>query len=227
MNIVDLKGMDFDSFEEFKEYVTGNSKPKEKKLKKVGLAYPAFTNDFAQRFKDFRVIRNPEEINDLDLVIFSGGEDISPNLYGERNQYCHGINSRRDEIEVAMYKKAKALNKKMFGVCRGHQLICALENGSLYQDYVIQGEGEYQHHSMEHNLECISLGSKVFSFYKDNPVTSYHHQAVRHTGLRITTVHKGIVESTESGKIITVQFHPEFQSDKATDAFFNFIEMEW
>ena len=227
MNISELKGMDFEDFDAFREFVIGNNKPKEKRIKKVGLAYDAFTGSFASRFQDFRLIRDPEEIADLDLVIFSGGEDISSNIYGERNQYCHGTNKNRDTIETAMYKKAKELNKKMFGVCRGHQLIGALENGTLFQDFVIQGDGDYTYHSQMHELESNGSNSIVYRYFKGIPVTSMHHQAIRSTGLRCTTSHKGIIESCESKNIITVQFHPEFQNDRATDSFLKFIEEEW
>ena len=54
------------------------------------------------------------------LIIFTGGEDISPAIYGHENEYSY-VNFERDKIELSILKYSLSLNKKILGVCRGHQ----------------------------------------------------------------------------------------------------------
>jgi hypothetical protein len=74
------------------------------------------------------------EMEDADLVVFTGGEDISPALYGKQANRSTWFSSRRDTFEVAEFEKARKLDKKLIGICRGAQLFCALAGGILVQD---------------------------------------------------------------------------------------------
>lgn len=58
-------------------------------------------------------------IEEADLVLFEGGEDVSPNLYGEPVHPATYISPNRDKAEVALFKKAHSLGKKLLGICRG------------------------------------------------------------------------------------------------------------
>jgi gamma-glutamyl-gamma-aminobutyrate hydrolase PuuD len=230
MNIKELEGTEFDTFDDFKAFVLGEmqEQPREKKQKTVALAYPAFVNDFKERFEKFAVIRDPKEVKDFDLIIFSGGEDVNPNLYGQDNKFSYGVNKKRDEIEKLIFNEAEKQGKKILGVCRGHQLINVLKGGQLYQDFLIEGaENGLMPHASYHSLQWQTHNSIVMKFYRDTPVTSMHHQAVRRSPLKVTATYGNVYEVCESKNIITVQFHPEFQSDRATTEFFKFIEWEW
>lgn len=91
-----------------------------------------------------RIINNMEE---ADVVVLTGGEDISPKLYnepvGRRSCYGDGGISIRDAHEVSEYNKAVRLGKVIWGTCRGAQLICAMTGGKLIQD---------MSHSMSHKI---------------------------------------------------------------------------
>lgn len=101
---------------------------------------------FGSMFKDMEILpynafNRLKEIKNGDVVMYGGGEDISPMLYNEKpSRYSHAINpSYRDRFESEAFKiaiKNKAYN---FGICRGAQLVCALSGGKLVQH--ITGHG--------------------------------------------------------------------------------------
>lgn len=55
-----------------------------------------------------------------DLVQFTGGSDVSPHLYGEKNVASY-TSPRRDEEEVAIFNAVSAMGIPMAGICRSKQ----------------------------------------------------------------------------------------------------------
>jgi hypothetical protein len=80
-------------------------------------------------------------IEDADLVVFTGGTDVDPALYGE---LPHPMTQRpdklRDKFEVATFEEAKSLGKKMVGICRGAQFLCVMAGGKLIQHQENKGQ---------------------------------------------------------------------------------------
>lgn len=178
------------------------------------IAFPAFLHSFASRFENISVYVEKASIEKADVVIFSGGEDISPEIYNEEWKGARGVNPTRDKIELEALEHALNLNKKILGVCRGHQLINSYLGGKLIQN---------MSHPGGHKLEDID--STFLNPFEKIGVNSLHHQAVDVPGknMRVTATFKGIIEATENEQIVTVQFHPEFMHGKETDSFFESI----
>lgn len=103
-----------------------------------------------------------ENINEADIVVFTGGADISPSLYGEKLHAKTNPMPARDHRELLMYRAA--WGKFKFGICRGGQLLNVLSGGTLWQD--VNG-----HHS-SHPIRDVLTGKELIS-------TSVHHQAFR------------------------------------------------
>lgn len=98
------------------------------------LGYP-----FNKLFTECVEIKQPADLfaKNVDAVVLWGGEDISPELYGEQpNQFneCMGPPTKRDLFEWNVLKEAVQLNIPIIGVCRGAQLMCAFDGGKLAQD---------------------------------------------------------------------------------------------
>jgi gamma-glutamyl-gamma-aminobutyrate hydrolase PuuD len=114
----------------------------------------------------------------LDLVCFTGGEDVTPFLYGENPIKIDGhdvvqFNPARDMYEIKEYHKHVSIPK--VGICRGGQFLNVMSGGRMWQ--------HVNHHGGQHSLHYISRyekepGDKV----KAKPVwttcmaTSTHHQ---------------------------------------------------
>ena len=118
---------------------------------------------YARWIKDVDLV---DKMENADIVMFTGGEDIHPKLYGERKLSCTGSNTNRDTEEVNAFNKVVKLVKKgkkiiCFGTCRGAQLLCALNGGKVIQD--VSGHAIYGTHP-------ITNGDLVFD------ITSLHHQ---------------------------------------------------
>ena len=101
-------------------------------------------------------VKNPK---DIDLVLFTGGEDVNPAHYNENiGKYTH-INSNRDKKEIDTFYRFRG-HSFLFSICRGSQLLTVLSGGKLIQHV----EGHCRDHSMVLNNSL-----------KYN-ITSSHHQ---------------------------------------------------
>lgn len=88
--------------------------------------------EYANWLSDYNLVNSIEE---ADLVIFPGGEDVHPSLYGERRHPSTSPNMERDLYELKLYRKALRLKKHIIGICRGSQFICSMQPfGRLVQD---------------------------------------------------------------------------------------------
>jgi len=103
---------------------------------------------------------NAKRIEDATLVLFTGGVDICPSLYGKSpNPMTQDPYEYRDEFEKAMFNEALELGLPMVGICRGAQLLCALSGGVLVQ---------HSNHPSRHEI-ITSEDAKFFT-------NSCHHQ---------------------------------------------------
>lgn len=99
---------------------------------------------------------------EADLVIFNGGTDINPTLYGETiGPFSQSPDHLRDSWEKDYFAKAVKAKKPILGICRGAQLACALSGGKIIQD--VSG------HGMSHAV-VDSANKTTFM------VNSMHHQ---------------------------------------------------
>jgi gamma-glutamyl-gamma-aminobutyrate hydrolase PuuD len=128
-------------------------------------------NDYDGRYGQFwgelgEVIRDRSVFlarpQDFDLVGFTGGEDVSPELYGHRNLGSHN-SERRDAEEQEVYEIASdILNIPMTGICRGSQFLNVQMGGTMVQNL------KQSHGGGQHNM--VSSDGETFE------VTSSHHQ---------------------------------------------------
>lgn len=96
---------------------------------RVSVLPGAFDTSVASMFH-----RRGHEVVDLetaDVLVFTGGADIDPSLYGESNVRSYP-NPSRDDYEVGVFDKYP--EKPRIGICRGAQLLNVLSGGKLWQD---------------------------------------------------------------------------------------------
>lgn len=174
-------------------------------------------------------------------VLFTGGQDVSPALYGEDILYDNvGCCPDRDAMESIVLKLAMEQDKAILGICRGIQFINVSLGGKLYQDLPSQHPSEVCHRQTPpydvpaHTVELVPGSPLEELLHTENlPVNSYHHQAVRELapGLEPMAVSPdGLVEAVcrpASRFLWAVQWHPEFafKKDPANRAIFRrFVE---
>ncbi len=145
-------------------------------------------------------------------LIFSGGDDIDPFLWGEeRLPELRRLEPERDRWEVALARLAWQENLPVLGICRGMQIINVALGGTLWQDLLSQLPDALPH-SPEHAWE--DAVHEVF-FPEAVMVNSHHHQGVRElaTALSVKALSAdGLVEAyfaPEKNFFWGVQWHPE------------------
>jgi anthranilate/para-aminobenzoate synthase component II len=102
--------------------------------------------------------------NAFKMVLFTGGEDVTPMLYGDTSPrgICHN-SVERDKFEITVFEKAVNLGIKMTGICRGVQFLNVMSGGRMMHDIT-------NHGGVSHPVVTL-LGESLM-------VNSYHHQLV-------------------------------------------------
>lgn len=151
-------------------------------------------------------------IKDADLVLFTGGADVFPAIYGHKKNpksHCH---IDRDNDDVLKYNEAVKLNKPMLGICRGSQFITAVQP----KGYLIQ------------HVNSHAIGGTHEIKFSDGDIlhiTSTHHQMMypfdvdNHELIAWSSPSRSnVYELSGSDDIIEIDKEPEIVYYKDTNA---------
>jgi len=165
----------------------------------------------------------------LDALVFTGGTDISPDNYGEVVLNPEWVGDpERDCYELRLFDTAYAMNKPIFGICRGLQLINVALGGSLYQDTCTHKPDAHVHRDWEaydslmHKIQIQEDSSlaALFPGKSQMIVNSVHHQSIKFLApelkVQAVSIPDGVIEAVEyTGQeqiIFATQWHPEWRS---------------
>lgn len=115
---------------------------------------------YSRWIKNFELTNNIEE---ADIVMFTGGCDINPEIYGCKKHPSTYYDAKRDAFELEAFKKIRP-DQFCIGTCRGAQLCCALYGGRLIQDV--------SNHSSYGTHKIINLNNNSDAY----EITTIHHQ---------------------------------------------------
>ena len=101
------------------------------------------------------------DYRNADIVFFTGGEDVSPDLYGCKPHPTTYNNPNRDEHEVRIFKNLNP-DQLVVSACRGSQFCCVMNGGKLIQNC--------HHHAIWGTHEIINDKGDKYQ------ITSTHHQ---------------------------------------------------
>lgn len=106
--------------------------------------------------------------DDANVILFTGGADVSPALYGEQRHARTSCNPPRDAVEAALFWGAVSSQvvkpRAFIGICRGGQFLNVMNGGRLYQ--------HVENHTRDHFVK--DLASKTVHM-----CSSTHHQMFR------------------------------------------------
>jgi putative glutamine amidotransferase len=161
-----------------------------------------------------------ETLDALDAVVFTGGSDVDPALYGaETEPETSGIHRLRDDAELALLRAALARDMPVLGICRGIQVLNVAMGGDLEQHF--EGHkhdppGQFLAHdvAIEPNTRLAEmLGERT-------TVMSHHHQGLRTLApglVEAARADDGVLEAVEAPEkrfAVGVLWHPEAGEDE-------------
>lgn len=164
-----------------------------------------------------------------DGVLFLGGGDVDPGLYGVtgpvKNMY--GVDRAADEYCIDLIQRSVMADAPVLAICRGSQLLNFALGGTLIPDldpWALHRGGPGKPMFLDESV-TLSAGSKLASILGKDRLTvrSGHHQAVGAVAPALcvaAVAEDGIVEATEHREaswIVGVQWHPEDTDGNASD----------
>jgi len=133
------------------------------------------------------------------LVIFTGGPDVDPEIYGEANVRSY-IDKNRSLKEIEAYNHALENNIPMLGICYGSQFLTAMQqNGKVIQNVT---------------NHAISGNHSITDGVQELEITSTHHQMMNpfhvpnHKLIAWSSVNRSSEYTTGLGDI-KIPFEPE------------------
>lgn len=167
-----------------------------------------------------------ETLDALDGILFSGGSDVEPSLYGaDAHPETTGVRPERDRAELALMQAALDRDLPMLAVCRGFEVLNVARGGDLVQ-HLPDLVGDEKHKETngvfsDHDVN-IAEGTRLGGLLGERaPVKSHHHQGVGRLGEGLVeTAHApdGTVEGLEDPSrafALAVLWHPEEGEDAA------------
>ncbi len=171
-------------------------------------------------------------IDSFDSFIFSGGQDVTPYLYGQEiANVTRTPQIDRDLFEIELIKKAISNDKAILGICRGSQLINVALGGTLYQDLSLYGASVTHEQPEDINnaipTHRIQIDPKsIFYQYlgESCEVNSIHHQGIdllaeklKPSAISEDCVIEAFESKLQDKRIFGVQWHPEMMARKNPD----------
>lgn len=166
-----------------------------------------------------------ETLDSVDGLIFSGGADIDPDLYGQDpHPETKGVRPERDRGELALLEGALARDMPVLAICRGSQVLNIARGGDLVQHLPeIVGDEKHKHTPGTFGDHDVTLedGTRLAELLGGHaPVKSHHHQGFGRIGegLRVAAhAEDGTVEAVEATDrrfTFGVLWHPEAGEDR-------------
>jgi gamma-glutamyl-gamma-aminobutyrate hydrolase PuuD len=167
-----------------------------------------------------------ETLDALDGLLFSGGSDLDPEIYGQKaHAETDGVVPERDRGEIALLQAALERDMPVLAVCRGSQVLNVARGGDLVQHLPeVVGDEKHKHTPgvfADHDVDLVS-GTRVQQILGDHaPVKSHHHQGYGRLGDGLREAARaddGTIEALEDPSLrfaLGVLWHPEAGEDFA------------
>jgi gamma-glutamyl-gamma-aminobutyrate hydrolase PuuD len=164
-----------------------------------------------------------EEVLDaLDGLIFSGGNDMTPEEYGaEPHPETTGTNPERDRGELALLEAALSRDLPVLAICRGFEVLNIARGGDLVQHLPeLVGHEEHRETLGEFSEHTVRVDPSSRIGEVAGAVKSHHHQGIGRIGAGLRDVawaEDGTVEAIEDPEkpfVVGVLWHPEAGEDQ-------------
>lgn len=147
----------------------------------------------------YAVAEGATHMENINLMVFTGGEDVTPNLYGEAAHPKTQNNLSRDLQEIKYFRLAQDYMVPCIGICRGGQFLNVMSGGALYQHVTM--------HTQSHDMTLLDSGETI-------QATSTHHQmfSPSEDAIILAVAHqKGAVREYMANRSVVSELIPDGQ----------------
>lgn len=143
-------------------------------MKKVYVVGPA--KSYSKWIQNHELTDNLEE---ADIVMFTGGEDVDPSLYDSKRHPTTYSNIHRDLEEKEIFERVKP-HQLCIGICRGSQFLCVMNGGKLIQNvngHATRGTHPIYNRKTGQSYEITSTHHQMqypFNLYKQDYTLLYY-----------------------------------------------------
>lgn len=168
---------------------------------------------------------NTESLNQylnssISHIVLTGGNDISPEFYGEENTSSPDTSQLRDTSESIVLDYAVKHRIPALGICRGMQFINTYFGGKLIQNIKRQLKSEVHHPNTMHTVNIIDKNLIESTGLSEFSVNTFHNQGVIEECLSkelkiAITAKDNVVEGLYHPDlpIAGIQWHPERENN--------------
>ncbi len=165
-----------------------------------------------------------EALDKIDGLILAGGHDVDPDAYGaERHPATNTTVPERDQVEIALTRRAIELDMPVLGICRGMQVLNVALGGTL-QQHIPDTLGHEEHRRVPGSFDgsdhdvVLAPGSRAALAAGEqlHGTKSHHHQAVDTIGDGLIVTGQSTldelpeaIEAPDRTFVLGVQWHPE------------------
>lgn len=181
---------------------------------------------------------NVQNIHAADVVVWTGGADISPKIYNSTAIPGTNYSTFRDADDLAAIGKSEG--KVLIGICRGAQLLnCVPNHGTLWQDvnnhagsnhkivdYITGKEGicnSLHHQMMRPTHKALIVAGNKLATRKDTYEDCWRRENTDYPEHERYDIDPEVVWY-EDTKSLLFQGHPEFGHNQTTNYFYELID---
>lgn len=174
-----------------------------------------------------------------EFTVLPGGGDINPAIYGKKPHRSTHFHEATDKQHIQWYLDAIKKGKPIFGICRGHQLVAALNGLPLIQDTSHSGGHDIIAKNLETNIYDVSFWTNSCHHqmvWVNNELKTEEYEVLGFTSKLSKRFHgenddeyKDCIIEPEimvwpKLRAITTQFHPEWMSGERYEDCLNYLE---
>lgn len=184
----------------------------------------------------------------VDLIIFKGGVDVNPNLYGEEKIPATNMtDDNADKVDIDAYRFAIENKIPMMGICRGSQFLTVMNGGRLIQDVTGHGGNHNikfnddsvfdmtstHHQMMNPFFDLIEGTDYILHAWAERPLSTKYMTAIADIklGLEAYADKNNVIREPEivyykASNSLAIQGHPEYSTcgDATRDKIIGIIE---
>ena len=163
----------------------------------------------------WEVVSEPRK---ADLIQFTGGSDVSPELYHQTLERNTHSCTNRDMVEVRHFLNALYEGTPMAGICRGGQFLNVMCGGSMIQH--VEGHATGKQHSIYTGIPDLKSVVQVSSTHHQMMVAGFTGMVVA-KGIGMSALHDHTeVVFYHNQRVLCYQPHPEFNGNEENREFY-------